>query len=60
MTVAVVRSLGSPRRLDTVQETQDFEQEIVDQYLLASLGAGVDDALGVRPVGRPTSVDGGP
>jgi len=43
MALAVVSSLGVPRRLDTVQEALDFEQEIVDQYLLASLGAGVDD-----------------
>ena len=43
MALAVVRSLGAPRRLETIEDAADFEQEIVDQYLLASVGAGVDD-----------------
>ncbi|MEU8782643.1 hypothetical protein [Streptomyces sp. NPDC048637] len=43
MSLAVVRSLGAPRQLQTPQEFEDFEQEIVDQYLLACLGAGVED-----------------
>lgn len=44
MALAVVRSLGAPRRLDTLEEQQDFEQELVDQYLLASVGAGIGDS----------------
>lgn len=44
MTLAVVRSLDSPRRLRTLEETQDFEQELIDQYLLAMVGAGTSDA----------------
>jgi site-specific recombinase XerD len=43
MELAVVRSLGAPRRLDSVQEREDFEQEIVDQFLLAAVGAGACD-----------------
>lgn len=38
-----MRTLGAPRRLQSPQEVEDFEQEIVDQYLLACLGAGVTD-----------------
>ncbi|WP_405842576.1 hypothetical protein OG528_29855 [Streptomyces platensis] len=44
MTLAVVRSLGAPRQLETPQEFEGFEQEIVDQYLLAGLGSGVADS----------------
>ncbi|WP_109638974.1 tyrosine-type recombinase/integrase [Lentzea atacamensis] len=44
MALAVVRSLGSPRRLTTAQDLEDFEQELVDQYLLAAVGAGIGDA----------------
>jgi integrase len=43
VSVAVVRSLDSPRRLQTVEELQEFEQELVDQYALAMVGAGVTD-----------------
>lgn len=43
MALAVVRSLGSPRSLRSPQEFDDFEQELVDQYLLAGVGAGVGD-----------------
>ncbi|MFJ1936727.1 tyrosine-type recombinase/integrase [Kitasatospora sp. NPDC088160] len=43
MALAVVRSLNTPRQLRTAQELEDFEQELVDQYLLASAGAGVSD-----------------
>lgn len=43
MSLAVVRSLGSGRRPRTPQELEDFEQELVDQYLLAGVGAGVGD-----------------
>jgi len=39
-TLAVVRSLGSARSLRSAQELEDLEQELVDQYALASLGAG--------------------
>src|SRR5882757_1897565 len=41
--LAMVRSLGAPKRLSTSQEMEDFEQELVDQYLLAALGAGIGD-----------------
>jgi site-specific recombinase XerD len=43
MTLAVVRSIGTPRRLATAQEYEDFEQELVDQFLLAGVGAGMAD-----------------
>lgn len=43
--LAVVRSLESPRRLRSTQEFEDFEQELVDQYLLAGLGAGATDGF---------------
>ena len=44
MGLAVVRSLDAPRRLATAQELEDYEQELVDQYLLAAVGAGMGDA----------------
>lgn len=44
MGLAVVRSLDAPRRLVTTQEFEDFEQELVDQYLLAAVGAGSCDS----------------
>lgn len=63
MALATVRSLGSPRSLRTEQKYEDYEQELVDQYLLASVGAGVEDATiagdravlfeSIRFVGRP-------
>lgn len=40
----MVRSLGAPRRLQTTQDAEDFEQELVDQYLLAALGSGLGDS----------------
>ncbi|MHB8341839.1 MAG: tyrosine-type recombinase/integrase [Mycobacteriales bacterium] len=43
MTLAVVRSLGSPRRLRGETELDDFEQELIDQYALAAAAAGVND-----------------
>ena len=43
MSLAVVRSLRSPRRLSTGQELEDFEQELVDQYALAMVASGVTD-----------------
>lgn len=45
MGLAVVRSLDAPRRLGSAQEVADFEQELVDQFLLAGLGAGVTDGV---------------
>jgi site-specific recombinase XerD len=41
--LAVVRSLGAPKRLQGAQDFEDFEQELVDQFLLASVGAGFSD-----------------
>ena len=43
MSLAVVRSLDAPRRLATVEDQQEFEQELVDQYALAMAGAGITD-----------------
>ena len=43
MSLAVIRSLDSPRRLASVEEVQDFEQELVDQYALAMVGSGMGD-----------------
>lgn len=63
MSLAVVRSLDAPQRLATAQELEDYEQELVDQYLLAAVGAGMGDkAVGedwaaifefIRFTGRP-------
>ncbi|MFB9730048.1 tyrosine-type recombinase/integrase [Haloechinothrix salitolerans] len=39
-----MRSLDGPRKLSTSEELEDFEQELVDQYLLASMGAGSCDS----------------
>ena len=41
--LAVVRSIGTARPLRSPGELEDFEQELVDQYCLASLGAGLTD-----------------
>lgn len=43
MALAVVQSLRSPRRLTRPQDVEDFEQELVDQYALAMVGAGTTD-----------------
>jgi site-specific recombinase XerD len=43
MALAVVRSLGSPSRLATPQDAEDFEQELVDQYALAMAAGGISD-----------------
>ena len=43
MSLAVIRSLDAPRRLVGVEDVQDFEQELVDQYALAMVGAGITD-----------------
>ena len=63
MGLAVVRSLDAPRRLSSQTEAEDFEQELVDQYLLAAVGAGsVDSTVAsdrsvlfefIRFLGRP-------
>ena len=42
--LAVVRSLGTARSLRSIEELEDFEQELIDQYCLASAGAGLTDA----------------
>lgn len=43
MTLAVVHCLGGSRRLQSPQELEDFEQELVDQYALAAAAAGATD-----------------
>jgi hypothetical protein len=58
MGLAVVRSLDAPRRLATAQELEDYEQELVDQYLLAAVGAGMGDKA-VGGTGRRSSSSSG-
>jgi len=41
--LAVVRNIDSPRALRTAEDSEDFEQEIVDQYALAMAAAGLSD-----------------
>jgi site-specific recombinase XerD len=41
--LAVVRSLGTAKRLQSPQMLEDFEQELVDQYALAGAGLGLTD-----------------
>ncbi|MFI6326504.1 tyrosine-type recombinase/integrase [Nonomuraea sp. NPDC050556] len=63
MGLAVVRSLGTARRLQSVEELEEFEQELVDQYLLAASAAGMHDSTVrnersvlfefIRFIGRP-------
>jgi site-specific recombinase XerD len=48
MSLAVVRSIDSPRELRTSQDAGDFEQEIVDQYALAMAAAGLSDCYVTR------------
>jgi hypothetical protein len=43
--LAVVRSLGGPRSLRDARDAEDFEQELVDQFLLAGLGSGATDGV---------------
>lgn len=43
VSLATVRTLGSPVRLDTAAEVEEFEQELVDQFALAAIGAGATD-----------------
>lgn len=44
MSLAVVRTISSPRALRTPEDVEDFEQEIVDQHALAMAAAGLSDA----------------
>lgn len=63
MALAVVRSLDAPRKLSTTEELEEFEQELIDHFLLASVGAGSCDSTVnadrsavvefIRFVGRP-------
>lgn len=46
--LAVVRSLGSPRRLRTAAEFDDFEQELIDQWCLALAASGAVDSTVLR------------
>ncbi len=43
MSLGVVRSLGSSRFVRSPGDLEDFEQELIDQYALALLGAGLSD-----------------
>ncbi|WP_454812746.1 tyrosine-type recombinase/integrase [Paenarthrobacter nitroguajacolicus] len=43
MVLAAVRSIGFSQTLRSEQDQEDFEQELVDQFLLAQIGAGVTD-----------------
>ena len=43
MALSVVRSVEAIHQLLTAQDIEDFEQELVDQYLLAAVGAGFGD-----------------
>jgi site-specific recombinase XerD len=43
VSLAVVRSVGSARSLRSPHEVEDFQQELVDQYALATSAAGVTD-----------------
>jgi site-specific recombinase XerD len=45
VTLAAVRSLGAPKFLRTSGEIEEFEQELVDQFLLAGVGAGISDGV---------------
>lgn len=43
MALATVRSIGFSRALQSLQDEEDFEQELVDQFALAQVGAGLTD-----------------
>lgn len=43
VSLAAVRSLSTASRLATVEELEDFEQELVDQYVLACSASGTGD-----------------
>jgi site-specific recombinase XerD len=45
MVLAAVRSIGFAHALRSDQDEDDFEQELVDQYALAQVGAGMTDAF---------------
>lgn len=45
MSLAVVRSVSTARSLRSPHGAQDFEQEVVDQFLLASLASGTTDGV---------------
>lgn len=49
--LAVVRSLGSPRRLVSAAEFDDFQQELIDQWSLALAASGVVDSTVLRERG---------
>jgi site-specific recombinase XerD len=61
--LAVVRSIDFARRPRTPEELEDFEQDLIDQYLLAAVGAGTCDSTVsqdrsaifefIRHLGRP-------
>lgn len=72
MTLTVVRSIDSPRRLVSPGAVEEFEQEIVDQHALAMVGAGLTDGyidaersaviefarfVGQQPVWEATATD---
>lgn len=44
VSLGVVRSLGSSRFSRSPADLEDFEQELIDQYALALLGAGLADS----------------
>lgn len=41
--MAVVRSLGTARSLRSIDDAEEFEQELIDQYALAGAAAGTTD-----------------
>lgn len=41
--LAIVRNIDAPRALRTVEDVEDFEQEVVDRYALAMAAAGLSD-----------------
>jgi site-specific recombinase XerD/DNA-binding Xre family transcriptional regulator len=43
LSLALVRTLGLPRKLGSELDAEDFEQELVDQFALALAGAGLTD-----------------
>jgi site-specific recombinase XerD len=42
--LAVVRSIDFARRPRTPEDLEDFEQDLIDQYLLSAVGAGMCDS----------------
>ncbi|WP_028815222.1 hypothetical protein [Streptomyces flavidovirens] len=57
MTLAVVRSIDTPRRLSTAQEYEDFDQELVDQFLLAGVRGLPPYSSCAKPSGTVTVFD---